>query len=102
MLQSLNIVGFRKYRNFTIDGFGNVNFILGDNNIGKTSILEAIYAWACGQNVFPYLNLPLARGRYSNIQNPYWIMEEILAAVNNRYKIPLKMSFTGVDDGKTF
>ena len=100
MLDSINIQGFRKYENFTIDGFGQINFILGDNNIGKTSVLEAIFAWACGQNSAPFVNIPLARGRYSNIQLPYWIMEELLAMVNNRKSLPLKMVFDGVYNGE--
>ena len=99
MLESLKIKGFRKYKELDIEGFGSVNFILGDNNIGKTSILEAIFAWACGQNINPLLSIPLARGRYNGIQNPYWVMEELLATVYNRHELPLKMSFEGIFDG---
>lgn len=101
MLENISIHGFRKYKDFSIEGFGKINFILGSNNVGKTSILEAVFAWACGQNVMPFMNIPLARGRYFGIQQPYWIMEEILAAVNDRKQIPLKMTFEGKSDGKT-
>ena len=100
MLESLRIEGFRKYKDFSLGGFNKINFILGDNNIGKTSILEAIFAWACGQNVTPFIHIPLARGRYTNIQNPYWVMEELLATVNERHTLPLKMAFEGVYCGK--
>lgn len=100
MLESLRIEGFRKYEDFSIEGFSKINFILGENNVGKTSILEAIYAWACGQNLNPFIHIPLARGRYTNIQNPYWIMEEVLAMVNDRHKLPLKMRFEGIYKGK--
>lgn len=100
MLEALKISGFRKYDDLKIDNFNKINFILGPNNVGKTSVLEAIFAWACGQNVIPFLNVPLARGRYSGIQNPYWIMEEILASVKTRKNIPLHMSFCGTEDSK--
>lgn len=100
MLEALRIKGFRKYKDFSIEGFGSINFILGDNNIGKTSILEAVYAWACGQNVVPFINIPLARGRYSSIQQPYWMMEELLATMNDRKTIPLQMVFDGVYNSK--
>lgn len=100
MLESLHIEGFRKYKDFSLGGFNKINFILGDNNIGKTSILEAIFAWACGQNIAPFTHIPLARGRYTNIQNPYWVMEELLATVNERHALPLKMAFEGVYCGK--
>lgn len=101
MLESISIQGFRKYTEFSIDHFGQINFILGSNNVGKTSVLEAVFAWACGQNAMPFINIPLARGRYSNIQQPYWIMEELLATVNDRKSIPLKMSFDGIYNGKS-
>lgn len=100
MLESLSIQGFRKYKNLKIDGLGKINFILGENNVGKTSVLEAVFALACGQNAAPFMHIPLSRGRYSNIQQPYWVMEELLTMVNDRYSIPLKMSFGGVWDGK--
>ena len=100
MLENISIHGFRKYKDFSIGDFGKINFILGSNNVGKTSILEAVFAWACGQNVIPFMNIPLARGRYSGIQQPYWVMEELLAAVNDRKQIPLKMAFEGRCNGK--
>lgn len=100
MLESIIIKGFRKYDDFKLDGFGKINFVLGDNNIGKTSILESIFAWACGQNVIPFLNIPVARGRYAGIQHPYWIMEEIMATVNDRKTVPMEMTFDGKYNGK--
>lgn len=100
MLEKLNIQGFRKYKDFTVKDFGQINFILGNNNIGKTSILESIYAWACGQNAVPFFNIPLSRGRYSGIQQPYWVMEELLASVYDRRTIPLSMIFDGVYNGR--
>lgn len=59
ILQSIRIKGFRKYEDFELDGFNSINFILGDNNIGKTSILEAIFTWACGQNIVPMQSIPM-------------------------------------------
>lgn len=100
MIEKIGIYGFRKYTELHLCNLGQINFVLGDNNVGKTSILESVYTFACGRNVIPLLNIPLARARYSNIQNRYWIMEEILAAVNNRKELPLKMSFEGEVDGK--
>lgn len=100
MLTSIHIKGFRKYKDFKIDGFSRINFILGNNNVGKTSVLEAVFGWACGQNIVPFLGMPLARGRYSGIQQPYWMMEEIMSVVNHHDRIPFSMSFSGIYDGK--
>lgn len=100
MLESLRIQGFRKYSDFELKGFNKINFFLGDNNIGKTSILEAIFTWACGQNIGPMMNIPLSRGRYSAFQTKYWIMEELLSMFHEKHNLPLTMSFEGVLDGK--
>ena len=100
MLEALRISGFRKYHDLSLKGFGRINCILGQNNIGKTSILEAIYTWACGQNVIPLFDMPLARGRYIGNQQSYWMMEELLALFNDRRTLPLKMTLDGTSDGK--
>lgn len=100
MLSSINVKGFRKYENLHLENLGKINFILGRNNIGKTSILEAIYAFCCGQNVVPLLDIPVSRCRYSSIQQPYWMMDEILSVVHNRKTLPFKFEFSGIFDGK--
>lgn len=42
MLRSLNIKGYRGFRDYRLGGFTPVNLLVGANNSGKTSILEAI------------------------------------------------------------
>ena len=42
MLQSLEIRNYRNLRHLTIKKLGRVNLLLGKNNTGKTSVLEAI------------------------------------------------------------
>lgn len=101
MLQELRISGFRRYSELTLNNLGKINFILGGNNIGKTSILEAIFAWACGQNILPMVSIPLARGRYTNMQNAaYWEMEELLSMVHDKSTIPFQMEFDGKVNGQ--
>ena len=68
MLDSLKISGYRRYDNLSLQPLGKVNFILGNNNIGKTSILESVFAWACGQSIVPFVNVPLTRCRYSPLR----------------------------------
>ena len=100
MINSIGIRGFRRFEEINLEGLGQINFVLGDNNIGKTSILEAIYTYACGLNILPMVNIPLSRARYSGYSNPYWIMEEILAMVHDRNELPFEMSFSGEVNGK--
>ena len=100
MLEKLNVKGFRKYNDFTVFDLANVNIVLGDNNVGKTSFLEAVYVWCCGCNAGSFVNIPLSRGRYGFIQQPFWVMEELLSAVNDAQNVPMKMSFEGQFDGE--
>ncbi|MGF7216977.1 AAA15 family ATPase/GTPase [Spirosoma lacussanchae] len=46
MLRSLDIRNYRNLRHLTIGKLGRVNLLVGKNNTGKTSVLEAIYIWA--------------------------------------------------------
>ncbi|PDW02351.1 AAA family ATPase [Candidatus Viridilinea mediisalina] len=46
LLNSLEIENFRAFRHLQIERLGRVNLIVGKNNIGKTSLLEALYLYA--------------------------------------------------------
>ena len=43
MLRDLTIQNYRTFKDFSIDGLARVNLIVGKNNSGKTSFLEAVY-----------------------------------------------------------
>jgi predicted ATP-dependent endonuclease of OLD family len=43
MLRELTIQNYRCFKDFHIDGLARVNLIVGMNNSGKTSLLEAVY-----------------------------------------------------------
>ncbi|MDJ0597600.1 MAG: AAA family ATPase [Crocosphaera sp.] len=43
MIRDLSIKNYRCFEDFYVDGLAQVNLIVGDNNSGKTSLLEAIY-----------------------------------------------------------
>lgn len=46
ILPSLEIQGFRAFRKLMIERLGRVNLIVGKNNVGKTSVLEALRLYA--------------------------------------------------------
>lgn len=46
MLRSISIENFRALREFRMSGLGRVNLLVGTNNCGKTSVLEAIHILA--------------------------------------------------------
>jgi hypothetical protein len=41
-LNNVSIDGFRGLRNLSLDGLGPLNILVGENNSGKTSVLEAV------------------------------------------------------------
>ncbi len=43
MIQKLEIEGYRCFEKLTVEGLGRLNLIVGQNNSGKTSLLEAIH-----------------------------------------------------------
>lgn len=43
LLHDLTIENFRSFEKYKLDGLARVNLLVGDNNCGKTSVLEAIH-----------------------------------------------------------
>lgn len=43
MISSIHIEGYRGFSQFDMAGLGRVNLLVGTNNSGKTSVLEALY-----------------------------------------------------------
>src|SRR5580700_3796555 len=42
MFKNISLKNFRGFENLTLDGLQRVNLVVGKNNTGKTSLLEAI------------------------------------------------------------
>ena len=42
MLASFHIKNFKNFRNLTLETLGRVNLLVGKNNVGKSSLLEAL------------------------------------------------------------
>jgi len=76
-LDSLEIQNFRLFEHLVIERLGRVNLIVGKNNVGKTSLLEALWIYA-------------DRG-YSNLLN------QIINTRHENFRIPL-VSANGTSD----
>lgn len=100
MLSSFSIQGYRKFKEFQIEDLSRINFFVGKNNMGKTTILEAVYGWACGFNLHPFFTFSLPRGYGINQTNSYHLADIILTAMNDQEKIPFQFSFAGINDGE--
>jgi AAA15 family ATPase/GTPase len=73
MLRSLTLKNFRCFQNFTIEPLERVNLIAGKNNVGKTSLLEAIFIFINPGNPESLFQVNRLRGigrvnRFENIE----------------------------------
>jgi hypothetical protein len=62
MISSIKIKGYRRFLDYSMSGLGRINLLVGKNNSGKTSILEAIHFLASGQDISPLWQIPSRRG----------------------------------------
>jgi energy-coupling factor transporter ATP-binding protein EcfA2 len=65
-LQEFKIVQFRKLRHLDLKGLGRINLLVGPNNSGKTSVLEAISCYCNPVNGFHWLDVALRRSGRSS------------------------------------
>ena len=71
MISSLKVEGFRGLKQFEMGQLGRVNLLVGTNNCGKTSVLEAIYLLASGGEPWCIQYLLTKRGEQSFAQLSY-------------------------------
>lgn len=64
MLKSLKIENFRCFQSFELQQLGKLNLLVGTNNSGKTSILEAIQLLTSPYNLESFQELMIGRGEY--------------------------------------
>lgn len=62
LLESLEIKNFRGFKHLQVEKLGHVNLIVGQNNVGKSSVLEALQIYAGFANPHLLSNLAHARG----------------------------------------
>ena len=67
MLKSVKIENFRCFPSFELQPLGRINLLVGANNSGKTSILEAIQLLCSRANLEPLQEMMTNRGEY------FWI-----------------------------
>jgi len=65
MLTSFKIQNFRSFRHLQIDRFGHINLIVGKNNVGKSSLLEALWLYASSGALPVIAEILLARNEMS-------------------------------------
>ncbi|MEH2112332.1 AAA family ATPase [Nostoc sp.] len=64
MLKTIKIDNFRSFQSFELQKLGRINLLVGKNNIGKTSILEAIQLLCSRNNLDPLRQTMTNRSEY--------------------------------------
>ena len=92
MIKEFHVELFRKFRSINFNNLDRVNLFLGNNNAGKTTLLEAIYTLTCGSN----LDMLLATAIRLKKSSPsmFEFMEMLLSMFHNRENVPLDFILT--------
>src|SRR3989442_15338002 len=90
ILNSLEIRNFRAFRDLKIEHLGRVNLLVGKNNVGKTSLIEAIQLYASRVSTPTFIWEIMSARR--EVKQPFVNVRDILIA--------LKYLFYGRNDIK--
>ncbi|PZV27027.1 MAG: hypothetical protein DCF12_06620 [Snowella sp.] len=98
----ITIEGFRQFKKLELTNLGKINLILGPNNAGKTSILEAIYIHACHGDIrLIFENLLLSRiSQTKSISGFLEIGEQVISLFNKKNHLPYHFTInkSNIDD----
>jgi len=87
MLKSINIQNFRRLENIKIKKTGRLNLIIGKNNTGKTSLLEALYIYANKGDLLSINQIVKQRGEHSQtneIDETFKLLSQFTAIYSGR------------------
>ncbi len=85
-IKNLDIETYRGINDLEIDNIGDINIIVGDNNTGKTSVLEAIRL-VCDPSEFNLIKTAIHRDRITyDYRNRLSMMESVLYLFNKKCK----------------
>ena len=74
---SIRVEGYRGIDGLNLDALGRINLIVGLNNAGKTSLLEAISLLTHQNDERALLDVICRRGRVDRDPPPLWIVEQL-------------------------
>ena len=78
----LRIHRYRKIVNLNIKKLRRLNLFVGENNSGKTSLLEAVYLLAQLNDLNAFLNLERFRGKFFRDFNALWVDKNFISPID--------------------
>ncbi len=69
----IEIKEYKQFKNLKINGFKKVNIIVGLNNSGKTTLLEAIYFLTIQNDISLFFDIIKLRNKFSDGVDPIWL-----------------------------
>ncbi|WP_294158805.1 ATP/GTP-binding protein [uncultured Selenomonas sp.] len=102
MLQTFEVKGYRKFDRLRLDHLKRFNFFVGDNNVGKTSLLASVFGWACGFNLAPFFSIAVSRDYQMGQMTAYSLSDNIKTSFHEISTDADEMHFLGrEEDGMT-
>ncbi|MTJ15612.1 MULTISPECIES: ATP/GTP-binding protein [unclassified Dolichospermum] len=100
MLKSIKIENFRGFKSFELQQIGRINLLVGENNSGKTSILEAIQLLCSRTNLEPLGEIMINRGEYFWSDDPREERELDICHLfyDHQFDIDSQFSISGIND----
>ena len=102
MYSSISISNFRSFEQLELHNLARINLFFGPNNSGKTSILEAVYAHACGRNFGPFLRQVTLGRQGGSLSGILDFGEKLKTLFRNTSTLPYTFSISAsiVDESK--
>jgi len=99
----IEIISYKHFKNFQMNGFKRVNIIAGFNNSGKTTLLEAIYFLTIQNDISSFLEIIKLRNKFKDDLDPIWLNEILnhdinLKATYNNINTSINIQNKGTDE----
>lgn len=106
MIKSFTVKGYKKLNHFMLSDLSRINLITGETDLGKSCILESMFAFCSGNDVNMLIrgsSYRISRYDLNALDFSYSDMLYLLYSFSKRDSMPLTMSFCATydDDNKT-
>jgi AAA15 family ATPase/GTPase len=99
---NLRLKNFRCYNDFAVDGLKQITIFGGENNIGKSTLLEAIFLLYDRRSIDVFLKLNRFRGNYETGPDPRQLWDPLFANLDISKEITISLGSQNIQRTLTF